>query len=125
MPTLRLVPRYRPRPLPDEVSSGRAGQFWFFVWCGAGLAAALAIVALWWWNVSAETRDLRALPDEQRLPLYRRTLDNLKNICDPAAPRSLREFCHQQAVLALRFKECEGDALCTELARRHLSQPHR
>jgi hypothetical protein len=78
-----------------------------------------------WWNATAETRDLRALPDAQRLTLYHHTLDNLKDVCDPAAPRSLRDFCHDQAELAARFPECDADPNCQVLVRRHLSQPRR
>jgi hypothetical protein len=82
-------------------------------------------VALLWWSATADVRALQALPDEQRIPFFRSTVDNLKNICDPAAPRSLRDFCRKQAELAIKFQECERDPACQQLARRHLSQPHR
>jgi hypothetical protein len=65
------------------------------------------------------------MPDAQRLPFYRHTFDNLKEVCDPAAPRALRDFCHRQAELASKFPECDGDQECQELVRRHLSQPRR
>jgi hypothetical protein len=52
-------------------------------------------------------------------------MENLRTICDPAAPRSMRDFCHQEADLALKFRECDADPKCQELARRHLPQPHR
>ena len=91
------------------------------------LAAVGAAVAIWlaWWLATADVRAIRALPDGQRLPLFHSTVENLKNVCDPAAPVSLRDFCRQQAELASKFRECEKDPVCQELARRHLYQPHR
>jgi len=68
-----------------------------------------------------EEREIRALPAEQRRALYQRTVENLKTICDPAPGRSVREFCRNQASLALKFSECDDD--CRRTARRHLSLP--
>jgi hypothetical protein len=84
-----------------------------------------AVFAFWLWAANAETRELRSLPDQQRLTLFQRLLDDLRNVCDPAPPRSLRDFCRRQAELALKFRECDGNPACQELARRHLSQPRR
>jgi hypothetical protein len=78
-----------------------------------------------WWISTADTREIQALSDAQRIPLYHRTLENLRTVCDPAAPRSLRDFCHDEAALALKFRECDADPGCRELARRHLPQPRR
>jgi hypothetical protein len=94
----------------------------------AVIAAALlgigAIIAIWW-TTNAETRELRALPDDCRLPLYHRTVDDLRTICDPAAPRSLRDFCRRQAEVASKFLECDANPACQILIRRHLAQPRR
>ena len=68
-----------------------------------------------------ETREIRALPPPQRQVLYQRTMENLKAICDPAPGRSMRDFCRNQASLALKFNECDDD--CRRTARRHLSLP--
>jgi hypothetical protein len=86
------------------------------------LGGLLALVAgYWWWSAVGEGREIRALPPEQRQGLYRRTMENLKVICDPAPGRSVREFCRAQAALALEFPECDGE--CHRIARRHLSLP--
>ena len=91
-------------------------------WVVLGL---LAVTALAWWSATADQRAIRALPEAQRLPLLQSTLANLKNVCDPAPPLSMREFCRRQAELAVKFSECARDPACQQLARRHLYQPHR
>jgi hypothetical protein len=87
-----------------------------------GLVGAVMLV---WWSATADERAIRALPEAQRLALLKSTIANLKNVCDPAPPRSMREFCREQAELAVKFRECARDPDCQELARRHLYQPHR
>jgi len=88
-------------------------------------AAALAALSLGaagvWLIADDESREIRALPVEQRQALYHRTMENLKTICDPAPGRSTREFCRNQAALSLKFPECDDD--CRRTARRHLSLP--
>jgi hypothetical protein len=96
-----------------------------WAWLPAVALAGAAACFLLWWNATAETRGLRALPDAQRLLFYHHTLDELKDVCDPAAPRSLHEFCQRQAELAAKFPECNANQECQELVRRHLSQPRR
>jgi hypothetical protein len=88
----------------------------------AGCTVLTALLALLVWSVTADTRALRALPHDQRLAIYGRTLQNLKTTCTPAAPASLRDFCRKQAELAARFKECEDDGICQQLTRPHLFQ---
>jgi len=85
----------------------------------------LAVVALVWWSATSDERAIRSLPEAQRVPLLQSTLANLKNVCDPAPPVSMREFCRRQAELAVKFSECARDPGCQQLARRHLYQPHR
>jgi hypothetical protein len=75
----------------------------------------------WWWSSAGEGREIRALPAEQRQGLYKRTIEDLKTICDPAPGRSVRDFCRRQAAFALEFPECDDD--CRRTARRHLSLP--
>jgi hypothetical protein len=94
-------------------------------WVPFALLAAAVGIWLVWWSATSDVRAIRALPDAQRLSLLRGTVDNLKNICDPAAPVSLRDFCRRQAELATKFRECERNPECQELARRHLYQPRR
>ena len=92
-----------------------------------GLVAAVVATGLviagaaYLWSAGEETRALRELPAEQRLGLYQRTIENLKTICDPAPGRSMRDFCREQAELALRFREC--DEPCRVIARRQMSLP--
>ena len=94
-------------------------------WVLATALGPLFILGFWLWASNADTREIRALPDQQRLPLFHRVLDDLRNTCDPAPPRSLRDFCRRQAALALRFRECDQSPACQELARRHASPPRR
>jgi hypothetical protein len=121
-PTLRVVrPDERFETSPPAVE--RAPPKWF--WLLAVVLVLGATVALVWTSATADTRALRALPDDVRLALYTRTLENLRGTCDPAPPRSLREFCREQAALAAKFQECDAAPVCQELVRRHLFQPHR
>lgn len=83
----------------------------------------LVTAGYWWWSSEGEGREIRALPPAQRQGLYQRTMENLKTVCDPAPGRSMREFCREQATLALQFPECDDD--CRRTARRHLSLPRR
>jgi hypothetical protein len=83
----------------------------------------MAAGVAWWWSAMGERRAVRALPEPERRGLYRRTMENLETICEPAAPRSMREFCRAQAELASHFPEC--DRACEEIARRHLALPSR
>lgn len=94
-------------------------------WTLGPAALVVAVFAFWIWATNAEKREIQSLPDPQRRALFHRLLDDLRESCDPAPPRSLRDFCHRQAALALKFRECDTDPRCQELARRHLVQPHR
>jgi len=121
-PPLRLVrsaESFQRVPSPVE----RAPPQWF--WLLAGVLALVGAGALVWISATADTRALRALPDDVRGALYSRTVENLRSTCDPAAPRSLRQFCREQATLAGKFEECDADRACQELVRRHLFQPSR
>ena len=114
---------------PDETPPGdhpeRARLFRWWPWFPVLCVGALGTGALVWWSATAETRALRALPDAQRMALYHNTVTNLTTVCDPAAPRSLRDFCHREAELASKLRECDADPTCQDLVRRHLTQPRR
>lgn len=126
MTRLRLIASDEARTEPARNSSRRL-QFSPPRWLWrVALAVALLLGCLeWWWEINEDKRELRALPDAQRLSLYHTTMQNLRTLCDPAPPRSMRDYCHQQANLALMFLECERDPACQELARRHVAQPRR
>lgn len=122
-PMLRLVRPDEPPPV-EPVSRGRrtlerALRILF------AFSSLLAVLALIWWSATSDQRAIRSLPEAQRLPLLQTTVANLKNVCDPAPPLSMREFCRRQAELAVKFSECTRDPDCQRLARRHLYQPHR
>jgi hypothetical protein len=87
-----------------------------------GLAVA-ALVAAWWWSYTSEGRALRALPAAERRALYQRNIDTLREVCEPAPPRSLRTLCRDHAHRVLEFPECDAD--CREVARRMLVTPMR
>ncbi len=76
-----------------------------------------------WWSANEEARTVRALPRDQRAPVFTRTLQNLRVLCEPAPPRSLRDHCRDQAGFILKFPECDDS--CQEIARRHLTMPQR
>lgn len=120
---LRLVRADEPPPAePQSEKRRKLERGLRILFAFLGLVAAVALV---WWSATSDGRAIRALPDAQRLPLLQSTLANLRNVCDPAPPRSMREFCRRQAELAIKFTECTRDPSCQELARRHLYQPHR
>ncbi|MEP6654823.1 MAG: hypothetical protein ABJA82_15780 [Myxococcales bacterium] len=125
MSTLRVI---SPSEAPPRLSPSGAMKF-HRVWRWGGVVGAcLAFVAacvVIWWVTNTDRREIQALPETQRIPLYRRTIQNLKTVCDPAAPRSLRDFCHNEAELVLRFRECDSDQECQELARRHMGRAYR
>lgn len=112
------------RIIPGPVRRPFRGRTWFM-----GLATGVGMLSLalllCWWMADDDAGEVRALPDAERLPLYHRAVANLRNVCDPGAPRSLRDFCRREAELVLRFRECDSEPACQELARRHLSQPRR
>ena len=94
-----------------------------WLWGGVLIAGVLVVVFAWWWSATAERRAVRSLPEPERLGLYRRTMENLETVCEPAAPRSMRDFCRRQAEFATHFPEC--DRACQEIAHRHLALPTR
>ncbi len=103
--------------------SGWRQSQWLWPWIVLAFAG-LAIVFLWTWFSETSASDaIRALPDTQRRGLYLRTMENLRTVCEPAAPRAMRDFCREQASLAERFPEC--DASCAEIAHRHRTMPTR
>lgn len=124
---LRLVRPDEWPPAPHEPASARRRRRRIGRRSGLLLALVGAVVGVWlyWWSATTDVRALRALPEPQRRSLLRGAVDNLKNVCDPAAPVALRDFCRRQAELAVKFRECERDGECQQLARRHLYQPHR
>jgi hypothetical protein len=122
MASLRLV-RPNERPVMEPSPTERSLPRW--LWATALVFAAGALGTLLWWSSTADTRALRALPAEQRQAIYGKTMQILRDTCDPAPPVSLRALCRTQAELASKLPECDADPSCGEVVRRHLFQPRR
>lgn len=108
--------------LPPAVSGRRARRL---PWALGAAVLLVSVFTFWIWAADADRRELQSLPDGPRQALFHRILDDLHESCDPAPPRSLRDHCRRQAELALKFRECDADPHCQELARRHAAQPRR
>jgi len=78
------------------------------------VAIAAAIVA----GLGSRQRALHALPEDQRLALYSRTLADLREFCGDGRPEALRDHCRELASFVVQFAECRGE--CQELAARQL-----
>jgi hypothetical protein len=108
----------RPPSEPRPVGPGRR------ILGGAIIGLAVVVVmAVFYWNATEAGRALRALPAQDRAALYQRTMATLRDVCEPAPPRSLRAFCREQAALVLELRECDTE--CREIARRNLTVPTR
>ena len=82
----------------------------------AALAATLLLVFGVDW---ADGRAIRGLPESSRHALYLRTVENLKTVCTTGND-GLRDFCVEQANLAMQFPEC--DKACRALAFAQISR---
>jgi hypothetical protein len=81
-----------------------------------GVVALLAAIV---WGLGSERRALRALPDEQRLAVLSRTVDELRQSCGEGRPDALKKHCRELATFAAQFEECRGE--CEALVRRELA----
>jgi hypothetical protein len=81
----------------------------------------LLLIGLLVWSSGEQFRVLRQLPESQRTGLYHRTLDNLNTVCKGRDRDSLRDFCEDQAMLVLQFREC--DDACKVIAKEYLPRP--
>jgi hypothetical protein len=86
-------------------------------------AAILALVAgtifLLVWSGGAERRAIQDMSAVERRALFERTLQNLRMVCSPPVD-AMRDYCTEQARLALEFQECDRD--CEALAFRQISR---
>ena len=107
---LHLLPgigRGRYRPIAGRILSTLVVLAVF-----AALVAALFVP-------SSERRALRALPDERRLALLSRTVDELRQFCGEGWPDALNDHCRELASFAAQFDECHGE--CEALVHHQLS----
>ncbi|HYS79284.1 MAG TPA: hypothetical protein VEM76_01170 [Anaeromyxobacteraceae bacterium] len=104
-------------PLPGS-ARGRARAFPKAGWLVGALAIVALLVALGL-APSSERRALRALPDEQRLVLLSRTVDDLRKLCSDGRPDAIAGHCRELASFAAQFDECAGE--CEALARHQLA----
>jgi hypothetical protein len=102
---------------PDEHSHLGRVPAWV-KWAALAVAIAGAILLLFH-SEGAERRAIRDMPAPERQALLARTVQNLNSICSPAED-AMRDFCREQAQLALEFQEC--DKACQELADRQISR---
>jgi hypothetical protein len=70
------------------------------------VAMALAIGAA---SSSWRRRGIATLPDDQRLALYARTIEELRELCGERRPDALRDHCRELASFAEEFTECRID----------------
>jgi len=70
--------------------------------------AVVAVLAALMWAPSSERRALRALPDQERLTLLSRTVDDLRQYCGEGRPDALKDHCRDLASFASQFDECTG-----------------
>lgn len=109
---LRLV---RGGAQPDAV---RATTRWRRLWVWAALCI-VAAAAVGYSDASGRRRTARSIPDEQRIALFQRTLDEVKQSCGGRLDGLLEEHCRELASFLSRFDECRGG--CEELIRSHLA----
>lgn len=88
-----------------------------------GVLAVVAGIGYWIWSQGTERRALAALPASERQELFHRTVESLRFCQAHARQDSFREYCEQQASLAVSFPDCGGP--CRALARMPWSGPHR
>jgi len=114
---LKLVEAPSESDVIDERPHLRKVPTWM-KWTAFGFAIAGAILLLIH-SEGAERRAIRDMPTPERQALLARTLQNLKSICSPPDD-ALRDFCREQAQLALEIPEC--DLSCQKMADRQLSR---
>ncbi len=86
-----------------------------FVALGVVMALAIGVASGSW-----KRRGVATLPHDQRLALYTRTIEELREFCGERRPDALRDHCRQLASFAEEFKECGID--CRALAGQQLVQ---
>ena len=112
---LQLVKDLSEPDMPDEQPHLDRLPAWA-KWTALVLAIVGAIL-LWIHSEGAERGAIRSMPAGERQALLARTVQNLKSVCSPSSD-AMRDFCREQAQLALEFQEC--DKACQELAERQL-----
>jgi hypothetical protein len=114
---LQLVKDLSEPAMPDEQPLLDRLPKWA-KWTGLVLAI-VGTILLWIHSEGAERRAIRDMPTSERQALLARTVQNLKSVCAPPSD-AMRDFCREQAQLALEFQEC--DQVCQDLADRQLSR---
>jgi len=114
---LKLVEDPSEPDVPDERPHFGRVPTWM-KWTALVVAIAGAILLLIH-SEGAERRAIRDMPAPERQALLARTVQNLNSVCS-SPDDALRDFCREQAQLALEFQEC--DRACQRLADRQLSR---
>ena len=105
----------RPFVLPGEGSRRavvRAKDRLALVVAAVGTTALLVAIAS---GLRSQREGLRTLPDEQRMALFSRTVDGLRQFCGESRPAPLDAHCRELASFAAEFDECQDG--CRALVR--------
>jgi hypothetical protein len=106
-------------PEPAPAAGPRPTRTRKIVLVAALVLGAVLILSIWLWTSGAQRRAIRDMPVGERRALLARTLENLKSVCQAPAD-AMRDFCAEQARLALDVPEC--DDACIRLAEPQLSR---
>ncbi len=98
---------------------GRAGRTTDWLIPVFVVLAIVAVLVAIFAGPSSERRGLRALPDEQRLSILSRVVDELRQFCGEGRADALRDHCRELASFAAQFDECRDE--CEDLVRRQLA----
>lgn len=108
-----------PIPRPPAVAGPRGARARAVV----GVLAAVGLAAAIFHAVERDKRALREIYQPDRAALYTRTLQNLETVCAGRGRFAVRDFCREQAMLALSLPEC--DERCSSAVRAALHGPTR
>jgi hypothetical protein len=109
---LHLLPDVRRGRGPARPNAGR-------ILSTLVMLAIFAILVAMLFLPSPERRALRALPDEQRLAVLSRTVDEFRQFCGEGRPDALKDHCRELASFAAQFDECRGE--CEALVHQQLA----
>jgi hypothetical protein len=109
---LHLLPGFGRSRIPARSNAGR-------ILPTLVMLAIFAVLVAMLFLPSPERRALRALPDEQRLAVLSRTVDELRQFCGTDRPDALKDHCRELASFAAEFDECRGE--CAALVHHQLA----
>lgn len=96
----------------------RTAGRWRRLWIGIAVCA-VAAAAVAYSEAAGRRRTARSIPDEQRVAVFERTLDEVQRSCGGRPDGVLGEHCRELASFLSRFDECRGE--CEALVRGQLA----